>query len=518
MSSDDDDDDFLDDYYSSSSSNVTIEIDSEDEYEDEDDQEELMEEDDETENGRIEEGEAIHESMTNPPNNGPISSASSNAIASPNKADNEKHSRFTSTQVDSDNCCIICTEMWTNSDEHHVVSLKCGHLFGKSCIENWLSPSRKTNRCPQCNKPAKKRDVFKIYARCLKPLDTWEKEESLKKAKFWEDKAKSLEMELGKSDAKNKVLSKENDNLKYQLINHTMKSSSRPSCSINANINSHISGKIGQFHISHFKDIDIQEGGSRLHCYSKIIEALAISVPNPNQNNPLFPNYGFKKIPLNSDKSDFIFIHNKQIKDMAMNQYDGTITTVSLDKTLKITSLISKSVISSVNLSIEPWSVYLYLPRPNLLFTGLKNGDVVLYDKRMLNKNLLLLTSTSKSPVVSLSSAQFEKNGHNNPALLSVQLDTCSVYNFSNVEDPAQSDYQVCKLPFEGKFTSSHYDPLSGLSLLSCRPSQKHKKVTHYVSLCVFVIKCAIYSCNVILCFRFLIFIPMGIPHLFQTS
>lgn len=70
-----------------------------------------------------------------------------------------------SSSIDTDNCCLICTELWTNSEEHHVVSLKCGHLFGRKCIETWLEPSRRYNRCPTCNKPAKKRDIHKIYVK-----------------------------------------------------------------------------------------------------------------------------------------------------------------------------------------------------------------------------------------------------------------------------------------------------------------------------------------------------------------
>ena len=31
--------------------------------------------------------------------------------------------------------CPICFEPWTNSGEHRIASLKCGHFFGQSCIE-----------------------------------------------------------------------------------------------------------------------------------------------------------------------------------------------------------------------------------------------------------------------------------------------------------------------------------------------------------------------------------------------
>jgi hypothetical protein len=44
--------------------------------------------------------------------------------------------------------CSICYEAWSSEGAHRVASLKCGHLFGASCIAKWLKQSAK---CPQCN-------------------------------------------------------------------------------------------------------------------------------------------------------------------------------------------------------------------------------------------------------------------------------------------------------------------------------------------------------------------------------
>ena len=397
---------------------------------------------------------------------------------------------ITSTQIDNENCCIICTDMWTNSDEHHIVALKCGHLFGKKCIEDWLTPSRGYNRCPTCNKPAKRRDIHKIFSRCVKPLDTWERDEANAKVKVWEEKVKTLETELEKSKLKCKQLTEENDKLKYDLMNSVIRNQSKPSTStINANINSHISNKIGQFRIALARDIDVREGGCRLHSYSKVIEAVVIAVPNPVQGNQLFPSYGVKKFPLANGKTDLMFMHSKPIKDMAINQYDVTIATVSLDRTVKITSLVSKNVISTVNLSGDPWSVHVHPTKPNYLYVGLNLGDVMVYDKRMMSRPGCNVTRLPASmigggPVISLNTIEYENgNTQKDIALLSTQLNSCSVYRFANQDDPANSDYKVTKLAFEGRFTSSYYDRTSGRTLLSCRPSTKHQKVTHSVCL-----------------------------------
>ncbi|GJD06030.1 E3 ubiquitin-protein ligase RFWD3 [Galdieria sulphuraria] len=56
--------------------------------------------------------------------------------------------------------CSICMEKFTESGNHYICCLSCGHIFGYSCITKWL----KTRLiCPTCNQKAKKRDVRRIY-------------------------------------------------------------------------------------------------------------------------------------------------------------------------------------------------------------------------------------------------------------------------------------------------------------------------------------------------------------------
>lgn len=87
------------------------------------------------------------------------------------------------SQSDSYDTCIICTEPMTNSEPHHIVTLKCGHLFGKNCLENWFRIQSSRKRCPQCNSAAKKGDMIKIYSNSIRPIDTLERDTALEKVK-----------------------------------------------------------------------------------------------------------------------------------------------------------------------------------------------------------------------------------------------------------------------------------------------------------------------------------------------
>lgn len=73
--------------------------------------------------------------------------------------------------------CSICLEAWTNSGIHRIVCLKCGHLFGEGCIERWL---KSVAKCPQCNRPSKRTDIRRIYAKSIKVIDTAELDKALK--------------------------------------------------------------------------------------------------------------------------------------------------------------------------------------------------------------------------------------------------------------------------------------------------------------------------------------------------
>lgn len=44
--------------------------------------------------------------------------------------------------------CTICFEPWTSSGPHQTTVLKCGHLFGRSCLLQCLQARR---TCPLCN-------------------------------------------------------------------------------------------------------------------------------------------------------------------------------------------------------------------------------------------------------------------------------------------------------------------------------------------------------------------------------
>ncbi|XP_052854481.1 E3 ubiquitin-protein ligase RFWD3-like isoform X2 [Drosophila gunungcola] len=65
--------------------------------------------------------------------------------------------------------CSICLVAWDASGDHRVVSLRCGHLFGDSCIRAYLMRS---TDCPICRQTAYAQDLRYIFGRHIMPNPT----------------------------------------------------------------------------------------------------------------------------------------------------------------------------------------------------------------------------------------------------------------------------------------------------------------------------------------------------------
>ncbi|XP_016930781.3 RUN and FYVE domain-containing protein 2 [Drosophila suzukii] len=63
-------------------------------------------------------------------------------------------------RIQDENNCSICLTPWEAEGSHRMVSLKCGHLFGDSCIRQHLS---RVGDCPYCKQPVQCRDIRYIF-------------------------------------------------------------------------------------------------------------------------------------------------------------------------------------------------------------------------------------------------------------------------------------------------------------------------------------------------------------------
>ncbi|RLW01320.1 hypothetical protein DV515_00008190 [Chloebia gouldiae] len=359
--------------------------------------------------------------------------------------------------------CAICFEQWTNAGDHRLSALRCGHLFGYTCIERWLKGQ--AGKCPQCNKKAKRSDIVVLYARTLKALDTSEQErmrrqravtvcgytELLAVAAFWHtatsgaeaykkeinssnlskvlllngvyailgstslEKEQMLrrqaELESAQSRLQLQVLTDECSKLRKQVqelkalvAQYSVSTLQQPGSSHTCLPSSLPSSQSQRKYHLEKAFLVSQTGNCRVMAYCDSLSCLVVSQPSPQST--FIPGYGVKMMSLaNLKSSQYIPIHSKQIRGLAFGtRADGLLLSAALDNTLKLTSLATNTVVQTYNAGRPVWSCCWCLDDTNYVYAGLVNGSIMIYDLRDTNSHVQeLVPQKSRCPMVSLS-------------------------------------------------------------------------------------------------------------------
>lgn len=183
--------------------------------------------------------------------------------------------------------CIICLEPWTNSAEHRLVSLNCGHLFGKICIEKWVKNCGRQAKCPQCNTTAKFRDIRPIFAtKTVKVLDTSERDRALQDLAKEREEKRKLKIELAKNQGLLKTMEAENERLKSELneSRNILKEFRKEKITGLHKNNGFTKSSLEPFQL--VSDININSlGGCKVICCSTMFDVAAVS---QQSDNPLY--------------------------------------------------------------------------------------------------------------------------------------------------------------------------------------------------------------------------------------
>lgn len=307
------------------------------------------------------------------------------------------------------NTCTICLEQWTNAGDHRLSTLRCGHLFGYSCISKWLKGQ--TRKCPQCNKKAKHSDIVVVYARCLRALDTSEHERMKNSLEKEQTLRKKAELESAQCRLQLQVLSDECNKLRVRVkdlqklvVEHRDQISQKFGDS-EFKLQSDLPSSQGLHKFQPHKTFNIsQTGHCRIMAYCDSMSCLVVSQPSPQA--AFLPGFGVKMLSTaNMRSSQYIPMHSKQIRGLAFsNKSRGLILSASLDNTLKLTSLETNTVVQTYNTGRPVWSCCWCLDESNYVYAGLVTGSILVYDLRRTNLAVQeLLPQKSRCPLVSLS-------------------------------------------------------------------------------------------------------------------
>ncbi|KAL6121955.1 hypothetical protein NUSPORA_01064 [Nucleospora cyclopteri] len=91
--------------------------------------------------------------------------------------------------------CAICFGEYTTVGDHSIISLKCGHIFGKQCIERWLFDN-KNRVCPTCSAPVRKVHLRPLYVEGIKSVDSQQQTDLINKYRNEHELVVKLQKEI----------------------------------------------------------------------------------------------------------------------------------------------------------------------------------------------------------------------------------------------------------------------------------------------------------------------------------
>ncbi|CAF0765691.1 unnamed protein product [Didymodactylos carnosus] len=385
------------------------------------------------------------------------------------------------TESDTETC-PICLEEFTNSGLHRVVVLKCGHLFGKNCIEKWL---KNTPKCPHCQRKAKKTDVRPIYCRALKVLDTSERDQALKELEKEKKLRRQLQFDVSNLHLQYQIILEQYSKLQSDHMillnsgNSSHAAASRNSMSLPSTLSAASTTTPVTFNITLEKVVTPSEqGGCRILSCLPSQHWLFVSQPSPSPQ--LFPGYGIRKISLLDGRVlEYIPIHQNLIRDVAVKHSaidEGLILTCSVDKTLRISSYHNKSCLLTCNCSSPVWSCSWNNDDENLLYAGLNSGIVQVFDRRNPSASVdnLNFESQQQSPIVSLQYVQKNLATTFPQGILVGSMGKSCFYEYNQ-----NTEYRYHALPLDKSLSSLHYVSETNQLLASFRPSETCTHTRH---------------------------------------
>lgn len=419
---------------------------------------------------------------------------------------------------DEPSTCMICMEEWTIGSQHRVCCLKCGHLFGRSCIERWIKDKGSSAKCPSCNKPAKKRDLIDLWCKSITATDeteliqaqeALEREKKLRqtdsaiiysnttKLNMLLDQLGVLKREvlvlregISRRDEINKKLHNLLDRLqKGQRIDEEMDLATIQVSAINAeNLNFDTDVEFqelkGSFHLQ--KRVEsCQQGGCKSFTLCPTSAIILIAQPSPQNSRTLFGGFGLRKFSaIDTNCREFIPLHSKMITSVQVKPVGDLVLTSGQDKKVILTSINNNTSILEYHCQYEPTCVAWSAHRDQQFYVASSNCFVTLYDMRNTSE-YIYQTSKKVANTRLLSIAATAGRDNLNGLLVNdargsqfLEISGTSDYDLNNI-DRAKEHLINHQLPFEGMMGTVDFNKRLDIALISTRRSAMSESCAH---------------------------------------
>lgn len=384
---------------------------------------------------------------------------------------------------DEGQTCSICFEPWSNSGGHRIASLKCGHLFGHNCIEKWLK-GQGAGKCPQCNAKAKRGDIRVIYSKTVSVVDTTDRDRALKEL----EAEKALRIGAQKAEAQailqHQLARAECDRLREEIrqLRGQLEFYSKTPSGLSTGEQSDAPPLVDQPNQRYVLQREFtvsQIGGARVLAFDPMQGMLVASKPS---NNQIMPGYGLMKLStLELRYSEFVRVHSGVLRDVVFSpQGDGMVLTAAMDKTVKLTSMHSNTVVQTYQTPLPAWACAWNQDDYNYLYCGLQNGTVYVYDVRNTSGHVTELQRPGGGacPITSLAYVPLcRASTLNCSGILMGTLGSSTFWEKASFSE-SFTPHPLHTLP-EGACTCLSFDQATRHCLASFRPSKRSPHSRH---------------------------------------
>lgn len=416
---------------------------------------------------------------------------------------------------ESNTTCMICMEDWTVGTAHRICCLRCGHLFGRACIERWIKEKGAHAKCPSCNKTAKKADIRDIWCKTVKATDSTDLAE-LQNQLAYERKLRKTESaslyhfrqryELASSiveDLKRDIIARDNKIAKLESVIKKLNKLRQQDVSADGTgdqidldsieieseqmaIETNVQPQEvkGKFHFAE-KLESSAAGGCKAFAVCPTSSIILVAQPSPPGTPNVFGNFGLRKYSIfDTNVREFIPLHSKIITSIQLKEHGALVLTSSMDKKVKLTNTNNNACIQTYNCSQIPTCVSWSTHRDQQFYVGSGNCYVSLYDLRNTSE-FIYQTSQKVANTRLLSLASVSSPGSLNGVLVNdtrgsqfLEISDESSYQSQNI-DQSVEHMKNHQLPFDGLMGMVDYHRRTNLALITTRQSQVSQNATH---------------------------------------
>jgi len=381
--------------------------------------------------------------------------------------------------------CTICFESWSNSGDHRISSLKCGHFFGYACIEKWLKGTGAS--CPNCNEKSTKKDIRVHYVSKLSAIDTGERDRALGDLEKVRGELRELQLRHTELQVRLKLQQEKIDKLEGENKRFRERGGELPAPSL-VRGGAVGGGGVGGRLVYQKKHEVCRPNTDRDKCCrvlacSEYHGMIVISQPSAN---PLFPGFGVRRFNMLDQKlGSFVGLGREVVRDLAFHPTTPELLlSCGQDKVARITNITSCTEVVKFSCDSEVWACdWARGGAGSLLYLGTKRSQVLVYDTREPQGDPIVLAfpGTERRPIISLVSVPpCPAVGLHHSGFLVLTLGSLWYWEH-NMGDNTFIPHKL-QTPKGALFWSLEYEPNSRLVLVVCRPSPLSKHLVMELS------------------------------------